>query len=76
MEIPLTEHIKQDDLRPDLTEYEKAGGYRGMHKALKEMAPSDIIDLVKSSNLQEEAEQDFRPDLNGALFQKKLMAAE
>jgi NADH-quinone oxidoreductase subunit F len=51
METPLTEHIKPDGSPLQLTEYEKAGGYRGMHKALKEMAPADIIELVKSSGL-------------------------
>ena len=51
MEIPLTEHIKQNRSPLSLAEYEKAGGYRGMHKALKEMAPSEVISVVKNSNL-------------------------
>lgn len=51
METPLTEHIKPGRSPLGLTEYEKAGGYRGMYKALREMTPPGIINLVKSSNL-------------------------
>ena len=51
METPLTQHIKQNRPPLRLNEYLKAGGYKGMHKAIKEMAPADIISLVKASNL-------------------------
>lgn len=51
MEIPLTEHITPGKLPLGLSEYESVGGYRGLHKALKEMTPSDVTGLVKSSNL-------------------------
>jgi NADH-quinone oxidoreductase subunit F len=51
METPLTQHIKQDRLPPGIKEYIKAGGYSGVEKALKKMAPDEITDLVKSSGL-------------------------
>ncbi len=35
-----------------LSTYEAGGGYRGLHKALKEHTPDDIIDLIKRSNLR------------------------
>jgi NADH-quinone oxidoreductase subunit F len=51
METPLTQHIKQDRLPPGIKEYIKAGGYSGVEKALKKMAPDEITGLVKSSGL-------------------------
>jgi NADH-quinone oxidoreductase subunit F len=52
METPLTGYIKEHNrVPPQLKEYEKAGGYAGVVKALKEMPPADIINLVKSSGL-------------------------
>jgi NADH-quinone oxidoreductase subunit F len=51
METPLTEYIKPGSSWPDLRDYEKAGGFRGLHKALKEMTPQAVIGEVKSSNL-------------------------
>src|SRR5689334_11517803 len=41
--------------KPDshtLKVYEASGGYKAMRRALKEMTPSAVIDLVKSSNLR------------------------
>jgi NADH-quinone oxidoreductase subunit F len=71
METPLTQHIKQNGSYPGLTEYEKAGGYRGMHKALKEMAPADIISLVKSSNLMGRGGAGFPTGLKWSLVPKE-----
>jgi NADH-quinone oxidoreductase subunit F len=51
METPLTQHIKPDMLPPGIKEFIKAGGYGGVEKALKSMAPAEIIALVKSSGL-------------------------
>ena len=51
MEKPLTEHIIPGAPPLNLTEYLRAGGYKGIHKALKEMAPAEVTSLVKSSNL-------------------------
>ena len=40
---------------PNLTQidvYESAGGYTGLRKALRELKPSDVIDIVKRSGLR------------------------
>jgi NADH-quinone oxidoreductase subunit F len=51
MEKPLTKHIVPGAPPMNLTDYSQAGGYNGLHKALKEMTPSEVTGLVKSSNL-------------------------
>lgn len=50
MERPLTEHITSGTTLT-LKEYLKVGGYNGVRKALKELAPAEIVSLVKTSNL-------------------------
>jgi NADH-quinone oxidoreductase subunit F len=47
----LTRHFA-DDAFTTLDGYERAGGYRAARKALSEMAPADVIQLVKDSGLQ------------------------
>jgi NADH-quinone oxidoreductase subunit F len=51
METPLTKHIRPDRSQLVLKNFEKAGGYLPVKKALKEMTPDGVIDLVKASNL-------------------------
>jgi NADH-quinone oxidoreductase subunit F len=51
METPLTEHIKIDSAPLNAREYVKAGGYKAVEKALKEMSSADITAQVKASNL-------------------------
>lgn len=51
MEKPLTQHIIPGTPPLSLKEYVKAGGYSGVHKALKEMSPAGVTQLVKVSNL-------------------------
>lgn len=51
MEFPLTEHIRPGKTPLRISQYIKAGGYKGVEKALGEMSPSDIITVVKSSGL-------------------------
>lgn len=52
MEKPITEHIKPSGEPLDLSEYEKFGGYQGLRKALKTLTPSEIVKMVKDSNLK------------------------
>lgn len=52
MERPLTGKMRSDREPLSLEEYEKAGGYRSVSKALKGMAPPEIVDEVKKSNLR------------------------
>ena len=35
-----------------LAVYEAGGGYRGLRRVLKEMAPKDVVEMVKSSGLR------------------------
>lgn len=48
---PLTQHMRTDGVPLSLREYERVGGYRAVHICMR-MAPSDIIDKVKRSNLR------------------------
>ena len=41
METPLTRNISPGKKPPDLTQYEKAGGYAALRKALR-MAPGEV----------------------------------
>ena len=52
MEKPLTQHISFNRPPLNLKDYEAAGGYQAMHKALKSMAPKDITKLVQESDLK------------------------
>jgi len=51
METPLTQYIKPGYPPAGIREYIEAGGYAGVEKAIREMAPSDIVTLVKISGL-------------------------
>jgi NADH-quinone oxidoreductase subunit F len=70
MELPLTEYIKHSIAEPDIKEFEKAGGYQGVHKALKEMSPTDIINMVKSSGLLGRGGGGFPTGLKWSLIPK------
>lgn len=52
MEKPLTKNIKPDRSFFPLKEYEHAGGYRSVRKALKELTPQDVQGMVKDANLR------------------------
>jgi NADH-quinone oxidoreductase subunit F len=51
MEKPLTRNINPGGAACTLDEYRKQGGYGGVTKALKQMTPSEIKEMVKASNL-------------------------
>ncbi len=52
MEKPLTQNIRPDGKYLGLKAYEKAGGYQALRKALKEMSPADVQQVVRDSNLR------------------------
>lgn len=52
MEKPLTQHIQANKPPLNLSEYEKVGGYKAMHKALKDMQPKEVQKSVSDSNLR------------------------
>lgn len=51
-EKPLTNDIRPDRVPLSLKEYEAAGGYQALRKALKEMSPKDVQKIVTDSNLR------------------------
>src|SRR5712691_4839191 len=51
MEKPLTGNFRPDKNAVSISEYERAGGYQGLRKALA-MEPAEITELVKLSNLR------------------------
>jgi NADH-quinone oxidoreductase subunit F len=51
-EKPLTGNMRPDGEALDCAAYERAGGYRGLRKALSGMTPAEVIQEVKDSNLR------------------------
>jgi NADH-quinone oxidoreductase subunit F len=70
MEYPLTSHIDPAKSPLNFREYEKAGGYKAVYKALKELAPDEIITLVKNSNLLGRGGAGFPTGLKWSLVPK------
>ena len=52
MEQPLTQYLRKDAGPMNLREYEQAGGYQALRKALGGMSPQAVQDEVKKSNLR------------------------
>lgn len=50
-ERPLTSNFRPDGEAVTITDYEQAGGYQGLRKALS-MQPQEVTELVKRSNLR------------------------
>src|ERR1700755_3313652 len=51
MEKPLTGNFRSDKKAVSLADYERAGGYEALRKALA-MAPTEVTELVKKSGLR------------------------
>lgn len=49
---PLTWRIRDNEPVLDIKAYEALEGYAGLRKALKEMSPADVTQVVKDSNLK------------------------
>jgi NADH-quinone oxidoreductase subunit F len=49
---PLTQHIEPGKVPLDLQAYERTGGYAGLRRALREMTPQEVTQLVKDSGLR------------------------
>src|SRR5512142_949379 len=52
MEQPLTRNIHPGAEPLNLRDYEASGGYRGVRKALHDMKPQQVTEMVKASNLR------------------------
>ena len=51
-EKPLTKNISLGEAPFDLKQYESAGGYQAVRKAMTEMAPDEVTGVVKEANLR------------------------
>ncbi|HXS27663.1 MAG TPA: NADH-quinone oxidoreductase subunit NuoF [Steroidobacteraceae bacterium] len=49
---PLTHNIRPGEPPLDLAGYERAGGYQGLRKALKTLAPTDVMQAVTDAKLR------------------------
>jgi NADH-quinone oxidoreductase subunit F len=49
---PLTERIVSNAGPPDISAFERTGGYQAAHKAVGRIKPAAITDMVKNSNLR------------------------
>ena len=49
---PLTDRIRPEHAPFDVAEYERAGGYQALRRALRTMAPQEVVALVKDANLR------------------------
>ncbi len=52
MERPLTQNIRTEGEALNIKEYERAGGYAALRKALSCMTPQEVMNMVKASNLR------------------------
>ena len=52
MEKPLTQYIRPGEESYSIENYEAMGGYQALRKAIKELAPGEVTQLVKDSNLR------------------------
>ncbi len=52
MERPLTQDIRPDGQPLTFDEYERAGGYQALKKALRYMTPGEVQEEVKAANLR------------------------
>ena len=52
LERPLTGNLKSDGQPLSIKEYERCGGYEALRKALKQMSPNEVLDVVTASNLR------------------------
>ncbi len=51
-ETPLTSNIRSGEEPLNLRDYERAGGYQAARKALTEMTPGEVTEVVKQSGLK------------------------
>lgn len=70
MERPLTQYIRPGQAPPGIKEYERAGGYNGVKKALREMSPADVRSLVKDSGLTGRGGAGFLTGLKWSLIKE------
>ncbi len=65
---PLTWRLRADQQPVWLDEYRSKNGYAGAHKALNKMAPADVVNLVKQSDLKGRGGAGFSTGLKWSLM--------
>jgi NADH-quinone oxidoreductase subunit F len=68
MEKPLTKNIRQGEEPLNLREYERAGGYQAARKAIRNMTPQEIIQMVKESSLRGRGGAGFQAGMKWGLM--------
>src|SRR3989454_9515336 len=66
----LTKNMMQPGYTGSLADYERAGGYQALRKALGKIAPADIIEVVKKSGLRGRGGGGLSPRAEGVLLPK------
>src|SRR3989454_3976725 len=66
----LLKNMMQPGYTGSLADYERAGGYQALRKALGKIAPADIIEVVKKSGLRGRGGAGFPPRVKGAFIPK------
>ena len=61
METPLTQNIRLGQEPLDRDGYERTGGYQALRKALLRMAPEQVQEEIKASNLRGRGGAGFPP---------------
>src|SRR3989442_3370970 len=64
----LLKNMMQPGYTGSLADYERAGGYQALRKALGKIAPADIIEVVKKSGLRGRGGAGFPTGGEWALF--------
>jgi len=69
MERPMTGCFRSDGHSLTLKEYEAAGGYQALRKALRDLTPDEVIGIVQDAKLRGRGGAGF-PTGSGALCPK------
>src|SRR2546426_5748331 len=67
----LLKNMMQPVYTGSLADYERAGGYQALRKALGKIAPADIIEVVKKSGLRGRGGAGFPTRVKWAFIPKK-----
>lgn len=68
LEKPLTKNIRRGELPLSVQEYESAGGYQALRKALQAMSPAQVMTEVKTSGLRGRGGAGFSTGLKWSLM--------
>jgi NADH-quinone oxidoreductase subunit F len=75
METPLTGNIHPNREPFGIVDYERAGGYRAVRKALGEMTPADVIHTITQSKLRGRGGAGFPTGVKWSLVPSKDIAS-